>query len=145
MKKTRFAVAALLTSLSAISVIPVAYAEEGTPPMTKNDEFGVQYGVTLCKNCDRESCTCGFCEGCAGCAGCGGRVGRGGNHEGVPPVEKDNLLGVTVCEKCDRESCTCGFCKGSAACAGCGGGDGVGQKSITAPTLCGGCSGSQND
>ncbi len=57
MKKTSLAVAALLTTLTAATIVPVAYA----------DINGAQ--VATCSG----SCTgCKGCNGCKGCKGCKG-------------------------------------------------------------------------
>jgi hypothetical protein len=75
MKKTSLAVAALLTSLSTVSVIPAAYAEDG---MNMNS-----VGASTEQGCKKCKCTCGDkCNGengnCAAytgsCSGCAGSV-----------------------------------------------------------------------
>ena len=61
MKKTSLAVAALLTTLSAAVIVPVAYAEAN----------GTQ--IAACKGC----AGCKGCKGCAGCKGCKGASCKG--------------------------------------------------------------------
>jgi hypothetical protein len=56
MKKTSLAVAALLSTLSAATIVPVAYADSNATQLS------------ACKGCTG-------CKGCAGCKGCKGCKG----------------------------------------------------------------------
>ncbi len=83
MKKTSLAVAALLTSLSTVSVIPAAYAEEG---MNMNGvDVSTEQGCKKCK------CTCADkCSGCAGCAGSADAM-----------EDQDHCAGCSGCAGCN--------------------------------------------
>ncbi len=63
MKKTSLAIAALLTTLSAATIVPVAYADDTASAQ--------QSSCTGCKGC--KGCT--GCKGCKGCTGCKGATG----------------------------------------------------------------------
>ena len=73
MKKTSLAVAALLTTLSTASIVPVAYADATSGAQTTTCQ-----GATGCKGC--QGCKgCKGCKGasdmntsCTGCSGCSG-------------------------------------------------------------------------
>ncbi|MFZ4077064.1 MAG: hypothetical protein ACOYKA_03665 [Legionellaceae bacterium] len=72
MKKTSLAVAALLTTLSAATLVPVAYAEASMDTNTTMCQGckGCK-GCMGCKGC--KGCMgCKGCKGCKGCAGCSG-------------------------------------------------------------------------
>ena len=74
MKKSTLAVAALLTALSTVPVMSVAYAEE-QPPASSNSS-----SCTGCKSCKASDCK--GCKGCNGCkaAGCNGCQGQGADE-----------------------------------------------------------------
>jgi hypothetical protein len=67
MKKSTLAVAALLTTLSASTIVPAAYADNATTTQSTAPCTGCK-GCAGCKGC-------GSCKGCTGCGGSGGCKG----------------------------------------------------------------------
>ncbi len=98
MKKTSLAVTTLLSSLLALSITPITYAEDANSVAPVNAD--AQFGATTCDKCKAESCLCNTPNN--------NLAPDTHTNDGTPPVGKDGQLGATNCKGCNQQSCLCG-------------------------------------